>query len=84
MRVLHDGFQGNHTERHCFAHLSSAEAAHRAGNFRISNLPEFSSAYPVRLVQYWDKKSNATIFDVEIDGVRTMICRRAGKFKNAE
>ena len=60
------------------------EAAHRAGNFRISNLPEFSSAYPVRLVQYWDKKSNATIFDVEIDGLRTMICRRAGKFKNAE
>ena len=35
-------------------------------------------------MQYWDKKSNATIFDVEIDGVRTMICRRAGKFKNAE
>ena len=32
-------------------------------------------------MQYWDKKSNATIFDVEIDGVRTMICRRAGKFK---
>lgn len=60
------------------------EAAHRAGNFRISNLPEFSSAYPVRLVQYWDKKSNATIFDVEIDGLRTMICRRAGKFKKAE
>ena len=60
------------------------EAAHRAGNFRISNLPEFSSAYPVRLVQYWDKKSNATIFDVEIDGLRTMICRRAGKLKNAE
>ena len=59
------------------------EAAHRAGNFRISNLPEFTSAYPVRLVQYWDKKSNATIFDVEIGGARTMICRRAGKFKEA-
>ena len=46
--------------------------------------PRIRSAYPVRLVQYWDKKSNATIFDVEIDGLRTMICRRAGKFKNAE
>ncbi len=60
------------------------EAAHRAGNFRISNLPEFTSAYPVRLVQYWDKKSNVTIFDVEIGGARTMICRRAGKFKKAD
>ncbi len=57
------------------------EAAHYAQNFRISNLPEFTSAYPVRFVQYWDKKSNVTIFDVEIGGVRTMICRRAGKFK---
>ena len=59
------------------------EAAHLAQNFRISNLPEFTSAYPVRLVHYWDKKSNATIFDVEIGGARTMICRRAGKFKEA-
>ncbi len=59
------------------------EAAHRAQNFRIFNLPEFASAYPVRFVQYWDKKSNVTIFDVEIGGVRTMICRRAGKFKKA-
>ena len=25
--------------------------------------------------------TNVTIFDVEIGGVRTMICRRAGKFK---
>ena len=60
------------------------EAAHRAQNFRISSLPAFTAAYPVRLVQYWDKKSNVTIFDVEIGGVRTMICRRAGKFKKAD
>ena len=59
------------------------EAAHLAGNFRIANLPKFNSPYPVKLVQYFDKKSNATIFDVEIGGVRTMICRRAGKFKKA-
>ena len=56
------------------------EAAHCARNFRISNLPAFTTAYPVRLVQYWDRKSNATIFDVEIGGVRTMICRREGRF----
>lgn len=59
------------------------EAANLAGNFRITNLPEFASDYPVKLVQYWDKKSDATIFDVEIADVRTMICRRSGKFKKA-
>lgn len=59
-------------------------AAHLAGNFRITGLPELASAYPVKLVQYWDRKSDATIFDVEIAGVRTMICRRAGKFRRAE
>ncbi|MBR2838411.1 MAG: hypothetical protein IKE55_06500 [Kiritimatiellae bacterium] len=59
------------------------EPANRAGNFRISNLPEFTGNYTVRLVQYWCRKSNATIFDVEIGGSRTMICRRAGKFKEA-
>ena len=59
------------------------EDAHLAGNFSITELPEFASAYPVKLVQYWDQKANATIFDVEIGGVRTMVCRRAGKFKKA-
>jgi hypothetical protein len=57
------------------------EPANNANNFRISNLPEFTCAYPVRVVHYWDRKSNATIVDAEIGGVRTMICRRAGKFK---
>ena len=60
------------------------EAEHRADNFRISNLPPFKCPYRVRLVQYWDRKSNATIFDVESGGVRTMICRRAGRFKKAD
>ena len=59
------------------------EDAHLAGNFSITELPDFASAYPVKLVQYFDEKANATIFDVEIGGVRTMICRRAGKFKKA-
>ncbi len=59
------------------------EAAHLAGNFRITDLPEFASPYSVRLAQYWDRKADATIFDVEIGGVRTMICRRSGKYKKA-
>jgi hypothetical protein len=40
-----------------------------------------SGEYEVRLVVWYDSKADATIFDAEIGGDRTMICRRAGKFR---
>ncbi len=56
------------------------KSASSAGNFRIGRLPEFKEPYDVRYIQYWDRKSDTTLFDVEIGGERTAICRRRGRF----
>ena len=53
----------------------------RAENFRIGGLRCVDDAYEVKLVVWYDSKADATIFDAEIGGERTMICRRAGKFR---
>lgn len=58
--------------------------ANRAENFKIRRLPTFASPYAVRVVSYYDRKSEDTIFDVEIGGARTMICRRKGRFRAPE
>ena len=52
-------------------------------NFKIGGLRCVGGAYEVKLVAWYDSKADATIFDAEIGGARTMICRRAGKFKEA-
>ncbi len=57
-------------------------ALNSADNIRIRNLPEFNGDFAVRIARYWDEKAGATIFDAEIGGVRTLICRRKGRFKN--
>ena len=54
-----------------------------AENIRIGGLRRVDGAYEVKLVVWCDSKADATIFDAEIGGARTMICRRAGKFKEA-
>ena len=51
-----------------------------ADNVRIGNLPGFASCYAVKIISHFDAKAGATIFDAEIGGVRTLICRRKGKF----
>ncbi|MBQ3809788.1 MAG: hypothetical protein II839_03100 [Kiritimatiellae bacterium] len=61
-----------------FASLHSAE------NVRIRNLPAFASAFAVRIVRHWDPKAGATVFDAEIGGVRTLICRRGGRYGPAQ
>lgn len=58
--------------------------ANHAENFKIRHLPTFASSYAVRVVSYYDRKSEDTIFDVEIGGERTMICRRKGRFRAPE
>ena len=55
--------------------------AHDSDNFKIGGLRCVEGAYKVKLVVWYDSKADATIFDAEIGGTRTMICRRAGKFK---
>ena len=56
---------------------------HSANNVRIGNLPAFASDVAVRIVRHWDPKAGATVFDAEIGGVRTLVCRRKGRFGNA-
>ena len=35
---------------------------------------------PRRVPSHWDAKAGATVFDAEIGGARTLICRRKGRF----
>lgn len=41
-------------------------------------------AYDVRIVVFHDRKAGATVFDAEIGGERTLICRRRGRYKLAD
>jgi len=43
-------------------------------------VPAFKAPYAVKVVQYYDRKCGITVFDAEIGGERTMICRRDGAF----
>ena len=52
----------------------------KADNFKIGGLRGVDGEYEVKVVVWHDRKANATIFDAEIGGMRTMICRRDGKF----
>ncbi len=52
----------------------------KADNVRIGALRCVDGAYGVRLVVWYDRKADATVFDAEIGGGRTLICRRRGRF----
>ena len=52
-------------------------------NFAIGHLPGLDADYAVRLAKYYDAKSDATVFDAEIAGRRTMVCRRPGSYEVA-
>ena len=51
-----------------------------AQNVRIGGVRGLDADYAVRVVVHYDAKSNATIFDAEVAGQRTLICRREGRF----
>ena len=51
-----------------------------AANVRIGDIRGIDGAYGVRLIVHYDAKADATIFDAEIAGQRTLICRREGRF----
>ena len=55
-------------------------ALHSANNVRIGRLPDLGPGAAVRIVRHYDPKGRATIFAAEIGGVRTLICRRRGRY----
>ncbi len=55
---------------------------HRGENVLIGAVRGLDSAYTVKVIVYYDAKSDATLFDAEIAGDRTLICRRKGRYKN--
>ena len=59
-------------------------AAYKADNFKIGGLRCVDGAYDVRIVVFHDCKASATVFDAEIGGERTLICRRRGRYKPAD
>ena len=58
-------------------------ALHSANNVRIGRLPDLGPGAAVRIVRHYDPKGGATIFDAEIGGCRTLICRRRGRYRAA-
>ena len=56
------------------------DAPNAAQNVRIGGVRGLDADYAVRVVVHYDAKSNATIFDAEVAGQRTLICRREGRF----
>ncbi len=56
------------------------EARQWARNVRIGGVRGIAGDYEVKVIAYYDAKSGATIFDAEIAGQRTLICRRAGRY----
>lgn len=54
--------------------------AWKCGPAAIGHIRGLDKPFDVRIVQYYDPKSDATIFDAEIAGTRTFITRRAGAF----
>ena len=52
--------------------------------FAIENIRGLDKPFDIRFCRYYDAKSNATLFDVEIAGQRTMVTRRAGRWNSTE
>ena len=55
-------------------------APYTAQNYAIGKIRGLDRPYPVRFSVYYDAKADATLFDAEIAGSRTMIARSAGRF----
>lgn len=49
-------------------------------DFAIENITLPSGPVALKLIQYYDKKADTTIFDIEIGSSRTMVTRRLGKY----
>lgn len=54
-----------------------------AQSFRVTGIRGLEREYEVRYVVHYDRKADATLFDFEIAGNRTLIARREGKYSAA-
>ena len=50
------------------------------GDVAIGHIRSLDAPFGVRLVAHYDPKADATIFDAEIAGQRTILCRRRGRY----
>ncbi len=50
----------------------------KADNVRIGGVRGLDAPYGIRVVAWYDRKADATVFDAEIAGGRTLVCRRRG------
>ena len=55
-----------------------------ADEYAIERIRGLDRPYAVRLAAYYDAKAGVTLFDAEIAGQRTMICKRRGRFTPVE
>jgi hypothetical protein len=53
---------------------------HHCGSYAIERIRGLDRPYGVRMIVHYDAKSDATVFDAEIAGTRTMLCRREGRY----
>ncbi len=51
-----------------------------ADEYAIERIRGLEKPYTVKLAAYYDPKADVTLFDAEIAGQRTMICRRPGRY----
>jgi len=55
--------------------------AFKSGGYAIGRIRGLDKPFTVRVARYYDAKSEATVFDVEIAGTRTMLAQRWGQFR---
>lgn len=54
-----------------------------AGSLAICNVRGLDQPFEIRVIAWYDRKSRCTLFDAEIAGQRTILCRRSGgKYEN--
>ena len=58
----------------------NGDFAFLGGESAIGKIRGLDRSFEVKVVQHYDCKSDATIFDAEIAGTRTFVTRRAGRF----
>ena len=51
-----------------------------ADEYAIERIRGLDRPFKIRIAAYYDQKSDVTLFDAEIAGQRTMICKRRGRF----
>lgn len=56
------------------------DVPHHCANYAIGRIRGLDRPFAVRILLHYDPKADATLFDAEIAGTRTMLARRRGRF----